>query len=214
MNQQSIHAVELSTEQVAVVLGCPGGRIRVIQPGAMRVDDTTYHQLGVMDSTQDFGYGGGALAVRPEASGALSIWFGTVSNPARRTAIPTVLDDTSVATGAIHRVTWSLASGFSVAATSKVLYPSTPGAPRGGYGVVGLAIGNIIGGPQSADEIVVGTVGGEILVLDENLGNVLWRANVPGAAGMYNAIHLEDLDIDGVKELYVSGSFGIWRFKP
>lgn len=215
MNQQAIRAFELDTEQIAVVLGCPGGRIRVIMPGGMREDSTTgasSFKLGSMDSSVDLGFGGSALAIRPEPGGALTIWFGTISDPARRSGLPTSLDDASVATGAIHRVTWSQNSGFGAAMTSKVLYPSTPGVPRGGYGVVGIAVGNIIGSAQSADEVVVGTVGGEIIVFDENLSNVLWRANVPGAVGFYNAIYMEDLDLDGQNELYVSGSLGIWRF--
>ena len=218
MNQQSIRAVELSGADVAVVLGCPGGRIRVITvaPGDMRVNESTYHQLGDIDSSDDLGYGGGGLAVRPGESDDITIWFGTIASPVRRptNSSPTgaLLND-EVATGAVHRVTWT-PSGFGAVETL-VLNPLIQGASRGGYGVVGLAVGNILGDSSSPDEIVVGTVGGDVLILDEGLDNVLWRANAPGGVGFYNSIFFEDLDpVDGVNELYISGSFGIWRFNP
>ncbi len=42
----------------------------------------------------------------------------------------------------------------------------------------------------------------------------LWRTNVPGAAGSFNSIRIANLNApsDTLNELYVAGSFGIWRF--
>jgi outer membrane protein assembly factor BamB len=124
-----------------------------------------------------------------------------------------MLDDPAKVTGAVHRMTWTATSGFS-SANSFVLPPKTVGATRGGYGVVGLQLANVLGSIASPSEIIVGTISGEILALDTALGSVLWRATVPGAAGCFNAIHVADVDGDGMDELYVCGSFGIWRFKP
>lgn len=42
----------------------------------------------------------------------------------------------------------------------------------------------------------------------------LWRTHVPGSVGWYNSILVEDLDGDSTPELYVGGSFGLWRFDP
>lgn len=42
--------------------------------------------------------------------------------------------------------------------------------------------------------------------------NQAWRTHVPGAIGLYNSILAEDLDTDGLKELSVAGSWGLWRF--
>jgi hypothetical protein len=221
MNQQAVRAVEIGDTasgngEVVIVLGCPGGRVRVIRPGAMRVDDSASHQLGTFESSSDLGYGGGALAVRVEPDDSLTIWFGTIEEPCGRAMNTTAsgnLGPGSTATGAVHCLTWRASSGFS-APNKIVLTTQVAGLPRGGYGVAGIAIGNILGDAQSADEVVIGTVGGEILIMDEGLTSVLWRANVPGAVGFYNAIYLEDLDGDLQNELYISGSFGIWRFHP
>ena len=49
-------------------------------------------------------------------------------------------------------------------------------------------------------------------VLDPTTLQTTWRTHVPGAAGHCNAIRVTDLDGDGRKELYVAGSFGLWRF--
>jgi hypothetical protein len=46
----------------------------------------------------------------------------------------------------------------------------------------------------------------------DNLNNVIWSTHVPGAAGMFNSIRVANLDGDAFNELYVAGSFGLWRF--
>lgn len=217
MNQQSMRVFELASGEVVVVLGCPGGRVRVLRPGTMRVDETQYHELGSMQSSEDLGFGGSGLAVRQEPSGDLSIWFGTITEPCARpldTGATGSLDDDAVAAGAVHRMSWSPTTGLGPVAATKVLLPNQEGLPRGGYGVVGITVANILGPASSPPEVIVGTVGGEILILDEDLKTVQWRANVPGSAGFYNSIRVEDLDQSGRPELYVCGSYGLWRFTP
>ncbi|MFN3241610.1 MAG: hypothetical protein ACE37K_08880 [Planctomycetota bacterium] len=216
MNEQSVRSVVLSDGSVAVFLGCPGGRVRCLRQHALRRDDSTPHQLGATTSSQDLGFAGGALAVDVDANDVVTIWFGTGAAPAARalnTSATALLDEPAKVTGAVHRMTWTAASGFS-SANSFVLAPNTVGATRGGYGVVGLQLANVLGSSTSPSEVIVGTISGEILALDTALGSVLWRATVPGAAGCFNAIHVADVDGDGMDELYVCGSFGIWRFKP
>ncbi len=214
LSQQAIRAVELQSGDLALVLGCPGGRIRVIQPGGMRIDNNAYHDIGTLDSTSyDLGLGCSALAVRAEANGWLTIWCGTTYGPCVQpfeyTNPQGLLHDDEVATGAVHRLTWIPGSGFSNVPVTKQLYKSTA-LPRGGYGVVGLTVADLL--PAPGDEVIVGTLAGDIIVLNEGLTTVLWRGHVPGAAGFYNSIHVENLDGDPFPELYVSGSFGIWRF--
>ena len=90
----------------------------------------------------------------------------------------------------------------------------TPSATdRGGYGVVGLCVGDLLpeqGPPE--DELVVCTLAGDVIVLDADTLAERWRTHVPGAAGFYNSARIADLDSDGKRELYVAGSFGMWRF--
>lgn len=66
--------------------------------------------------------------------------------------------------------------------------------------------------PSIATRLVVTTLAGDILVLDANNLSVIWRTNVPGSAGFFNAIRVANLNSDSFSELYVAGSFGIWRF--
>jgi hypothetical protein len=51
-----------------------------------------------------------------------------------------------------------------------------------------------------------------ILVYDANSMTLRWRTHVPGSVGYSNSIRVADLDGNGLKELYVAGSFGLWRF--
>ena len=82
---------------------------------------------------------------------------------------------------------------------------------RGGYGAVGLCVGDVLQGIPG-DELVVTTLAGDIIVYDAASMAERWRTHVPGAAGMFSSIRIADLDNDSVNELYVAGSFGLWRF--
>jgi hypothetical protein len=65
---------------------------------------------------------------------------------------------------------------------------------------------------QPEDEVIVTTLAGDIFVLDANTLATKWRTHVPGAAGFYNSIKVTDHNNDFKMELYVAGSFGVWRF--
>jgi len=51
----------------------------------------------------------------------------------------------------------------------------------------------------------------ELLASQRNL-DYRWGTHVPGSIGFYNSMLAEDLDGDSLKELYVAGSRGLWRF--
>ncbi|MFY9343215.1 MAG: hypothetical protein WAT39_12035 [Planctomycetota bacterium] len=213
MTQEAIRPVVLPSGNVALVLGCPGGRVRVITPGAMLSPSVPDHGLGGLQSTVDLGYGGCALAARVEG-GAVRIWFGTLYGP---TARPQTYDQSTctlgnneVATGSVYTFTWSPGGFGSMTGVPLEPFGITP---RGGHGIVGLAVGDILPSPtHPGDELVVGTLSGDLVFLDPVSLAYLWHTHVPGSAGHYNSIRIEDLDQDSYPELYVSGSFGIWRF--
>ncbi len=88
---------------------------------------------------------------------------------------------------------------------------------RGGYGVVGLCVADLFVEPpgQESDELIVTTIAGDVLVFNANsLGQLLWRSHVPGSAGFFNSIRVVNTNptSDNLKELYIAGSFGLWRF--
>ena len=60
--------------------------------------------------------------------------------------------------------------------------------------------------------MIATTLAGDVIVMDASTLNEIWRTQVPGGAGFFNAIQVLDLDDDGFAELYVAGSLGIWRF--
>jgi len=224
--QQAIQAVDLFPEQdgpgtTAVVLGCPGGRVRVVRPGAWRTSDTgSAHVLGTLESSSDLGHGGSALAVRvegTEANRSLRIWFGTIQHPDARPQHYAndggALLLHEVSAGAVHVMTWSPSNGFSTAGTPlpTLLHPTTQ-EPRGASAVVGMLLADLLPTVEG-DELIVGTLSGDVIVYSADSMIERWRDRVTGSAGCYNAIRAEDLDGDGRKELYVAGSSGLWRFK-
>jgi hypothetical protein len=218
MDMQSLRLASLSSGTVAV-LGCPGGRVRVISGRGYRVDNSNAHARGTMQtSPTDLGHGGVALAVRPEGSGSnelVRIWFGTSYGHAPLPAAYATsgsLQDSEVLCGGIHTMTWSASSGFSGATTVSL----RPGSPAGsGFGVVGLAVANLL--PESVhagEELIATTLSGDLLIFEPMLtsSTPIWRTNVTGSIGCYNSIIVDDLDGDGLQELYLAGSQGIWRF--
>jgi len=91
---------------------------------------------------------------------------------------------------------------------------------RGGYGVKGLALGDLLpGATNQGDELVVTCLSGDLLVLSAGNGGgaplftELYRTWVEGAVGVANSIVIADLDAGAPgKELYVAGSLGIRKF--
>lgn len=221
--QQALAAVKMDSGETVVVLGCPGGRVRVLRPGAWRDNNTpaTHHVLGPMDSGADHGYGGCALAVRHEGSGGdeqLRIFFGTLYDPVKRPQLyagstgAEQLGFDEVACGGIHEYTWSPTQGLSGPFRSVRLEPTSL-EPRGGYCVVGLKIADLL--PADGDELIAGTLAGDLFILPAEPGQPLapvWRTHVPGAIGYYNSMVVADLDKENGPELYVAGSYGLRRF--
>ncbi|MEO6593940.1 MAG: hypothetical protein ABIP94_04220 [Planctomycetota bacterium] len=82
------------------------------------------------------------------------------------------------------------------------------------HGVTGVRVGlGFADAPSlSVDDVVVTTLAGDVIVFNEALTTELWHTHVPGAVGNYNSIRITDLNSDGFNELYVAGSYGLWRF--
>ena len=228
ISQQSIHAEKLSSGATAVVLGCPGGRIRVLLPGSMRTHDSTIHGHGDMYSLpEDLGVGCSALAVRkePDPSDKLNIWFGTHVSPDVRPMSyhnsTAALNPNEVSSGCIHVVTWDPTAtsppsyGFSPIFGSTPLQPTTAN-PRGASSVVGMLVEDLL--PETlhldyaGDELIVCTLTGDIIIYSADSMIERWRTHVHGTVGNYNSIQVADLNSDGKKELYLAGSHGLWKF--
>lgn len=217
MSQQAIHAVQIAGGPKVLVLGCPGGRVRIVQPGTWRTGDSTPQGAGaVLASSNDLGFGGGALAVRT-VSGGLQAWFGTVQHPAAR---PSGYGSASgsLAAGeevsaAVHCLTWSPGQGSVPVQQTVLLNPSTV-LDRGAYGVVGMKLADL--DPQNPGEnLIVATMSGDLIVYDVAPAGTLTergRTFVPGSIGFHNSIAVEDLNGDSLPEIYVAGSLGLWRF--
>jgi hypothetical protein len=215
MTHQAVEAAQMQGNQVHMILGCPGGKVRVVQP-VMGTSPTTHHEIGsFLSQVEDLGFGGAALAIKVVNNTTIRVWFGTLygatPEPAAYGQCSGALEDAEVATGGVHVLDYS--SGLSLV-NSRSLAPKLT-TDRGGYGVVGMCLGDILPedpGTPAVDELVVSTLAGDIFVLDSATLSTKWRTNVPGSAGYFNSLKISDLDGDGVKELYVAGSFGIWRF--
>jgi len=214
MTQQAIRAHVVQGSPV-LVLGCPGGRVRVVQPGAMAEQSNQFaHGLGSLATpSADLGFGGAALATKQMPNDTIRIWFGTMYGPTPHPAQYVTggeLQPGELATGEVHTMTWT-SSGLVPGATKKL----SPIGNRGGYAVAGLAVADLLPEPpgQQVDELIVCTLAGDVIVLNADTLVELWRAHVPGAVGAYNSILVADADGDDTQELYVCGSLGIWRFQ-
>jgi hypothetical protein len=65
---------------------------------------------------------------------------------------------------------------------------------------------------EGCGELVVATMSGDVYVLDVDSMQIRMRTHVDGALGFYSSLLSADLDSDGVAELYIGGSKGLWRF--
>jgi hypothetical protein len=199
--------------QVYAVLGCPGGRVRVVRPGAYNIGSGS-HSIGtVAASSPDLGHGGAALAVRATAFGA-DIYFGVFTHhaPPLNTQ-QTSLGDADVLTGAIHQFSFTVGNPGSLSLVRTIeLPPNAPGiGARGGFGVMGMCLADVL--PDTGDELIVTTIAGDLFVYNTTTWSLLYRTWVAGALGNYNSIIVKDCEptIPG-PEIYVAGSMGIHRF--
>jgi hypothetical protein len=161
--------------------------------------------------SDDFGHGACALAVRENAVGHnLDIFTGTFyGHPSRGNYPAAPLADNQVLAGMVRHLQWAPGSGFTTIQTID-LHPSAQD-PRGGFGVTGLLVDDLINS-NAGDELVVTTIEGDLFVYSVNTGALLYRTWVPGALGFYNSIIAADLNNNGTKELYLAGSYGLYRF--
>jgi len=158
---------------------------------------------------------------RPKSTStnSVNIWFGTSCDPPPQPAAYAnpagvgALTDGEVSAGKVYLMEWSPGNPITVLA-GRSLRPSTStGNARGASAVVGLKVGDVLqGSAYPGEELVATTLSGEIIIYNAFSLMEIWRTHVTGAAGMFNSILVEDLNHDGVNELYVGGSWGIWRF--
>ena len=87
---------------------------------------------------------------------------------------------------------------------------------RGGFGVCGLAIGDVLA-TEAGDELVATTLEGDLFVFRIPASgmlapsDILFRSWVRGALGVNNAIAVLDAGGDARKERFIAGSRGIWK---
>lgn len=211
MTSQAAKAVRLPSGDSVVILNCPGGRLRSLSSIVVRPDNSTAHGGAVMASSADVGYGGSALALRAEPGGGVTVWsapfFASTPRPAQYGIPSGVLGDGEVASSLVRRWTWS--AGSFAATAVRDLHPNN-GDSRGGYGVIGILVADLL--DTAGDEVVVVTLGGDLFVFDESLASLQFRTQVPGSLGVHGGMRALDIDGDDALELYVGGSFGVWRF--
>jgi len=105
----------------------------------------------------------------------------------------------------VTKFLWRPGSPMSGPLSTVTFHPSAT-YPRGAYDIVGLLVTDLL--PDPGDELIVGTLSGDLIVLGADNLNDIWRTHVPGAIGFFNSMLAEDLDGDQLKELYVAGSRG------
>lgn len=196
-----------STNQPQIVTGTPGGSVQVID----------WLSNAPLRESPDFGWGGMALALADlDSDGLDEVVFGTLSQP--------TTSDGQAMGGTIQILDWNDTPGPPTVA----LGPQAISDALGGrvYGVCGLAVANLDpGDTDPTPELIVGTLEGYLLVyrIFQSGGSytlsLLYRRGFPGSVGVYNGIHVGDYVIngtstagsDGKKEVYVAGSYGLWR---
>lgn len=220
MDQQALVPIALDSGETVLVLGCPGGRVRVLRP-AFGTPSTPHGRVGATSSSADFGVGASALAARAVGADGVEVWVAAVYG---NTPLPAAYGSSSeqaelgvdeLATGVVRRLRWTPGEAgdgtFEVLAERRLSPSASDG--RGGYAVVGMCLADLLpDGDEPQHELVVATSMGDVLVLDPSTLQTRWRTHVAGSAGCYGSLRVEDLDGDGLAELYVAGSFGLWRF--
>jgi len=183
MDLQALKAVDLGG-QTFLILACPGGRVRVLQPGAM-TQGSVPHSLGsLVSSSDDFGTGGCALATKVnQTAGTVTIAVGTMYDHAPRNTYPAQpLQDNEVLAGAVRILTMNNNGQLTSPSVTIDLHPSAAN-PRGGYGVAGLLIDDLLPGTSyPGDELIVTTLSGDLFVYSLS-GTLLFHTFVPGALG-------------------------------
>jgi hypothetical protein len=156
----------------------------------------------------DDGYGAMALAVRqvPGSSPpAVDIFYGTaIGYPGPGRLPPS--DPDSHPTSTLRWVRWD---GVTMQQVGGVVHldPSSATSGRGGFALSGLAVGDLLPGPDySGSELVATTLEGDLFVFRISGGAI------DPALGAYNSILIEDIDFSPGTEIYVGSSQGIYKW--
>jgi hypothetical protein len=218
MTQQSMQMIELSDGTFAVVLGCAGGRVRIVTNPPFGAGQ---HSLGSMASMpSDVGFGAAALHaeldVQDPTGMRIVVWFGSCYAPPALPALygstqPGVygsLAPSEVAAGAVHRVTWSSANGWSVPITRSL----TPTSSVRGAGPVGGLVLAEVSAANLGRELVVACMTGDVIVYNSSTMVEIGRTHFGGAVGHYNSLVVADLG--GGEAVYAAGSLGLRRVTP
>lgn len=228
MTQQSMQLVQVSTNGVstngvATVAGCAGGRIRVMTNQVFQSSSGSAQDIGTMlTPTADYGLGAAAMHAEFDASqNRLIVWFATCYAPPARPAQYGAtsggalgnLDYSEVAASSVHRMALDMGSGTWVQQASILLTPTGPAgtAPRGAGPVGGLLVADVLPGSPGA-ELVVASMTGDLIVLRADTLAEVGRTHVGGAVGHYNSLIAADLG--GGSAIYIAGSLGLRRITP
>ena len=82
---------------------------------------------------------------------------------------------------------------------------------RGAYQTCGILVADLLLN-QPGVEVIIGSLSGDLIVMNESLTTEYFRTVVPGSIGAHNSLRVMDSNDDGLPELYAGGSFGLWRF--
>lgn len=194
-----------------VAVGCPGGRVRIVRPGTT---NPAVPMGAIVAESADFGHGGGAMAVRVSGN-TVDIFFGTLTHHTPRGGYPSALPDGEVLTGSVHWLRWTGPSSSGIPLVTQLELPPSS-ADRGGFGVCGICLADVLDNPTIADELIVSTLGGDFAVFDVDSSGTLaprYRSWASGGVGLHNSINATNLGASGPPAIYCAGSLGVrkWR---
>ena len=206
-----------------IVASTPGGRIVILEGGRIGTGDYGKILWNFQDGTPDDGNGAMALAVRSNSTGDVDIFVGIVTT--HLDPVPFQTGNPGKLTGGIRWLRWNrppdTEAGLNTVGGFRHLDPtdSSGADPRGGFGVCGLAVGDLL--PSNpGDELIATTLEGDLFIFaapqsggDLSTATPLFRTWVPGALGVCNSIVIQDDGSGGPPELYVGGSQGIWKWR-
>ena len=208
-----------------IVIGTSGGGIALLRPqGPSHTQHgqilwSSEEQLPGSSSPTDDGYGTAALAVRrvPGSPSQVDIFYGVCFGHPDPLQVPPA-GNASHVSSVIRWLRWNPNGTPQMSGISKLHLDPSSANPRGGFGVAGMALGDILqSSAHPGEELVVTTLDGDLFVFDISGGTInpipLLHTWVPAALGAYNGIVIDDLDMDLKKELYVASSQGIWKWR-
>jgi hypothetical protein len=220
----NLQSLRLGRDEVGTVIvaGTPGGSVTLMRPADPQDPSAPNADFGRIlwesrdtEPDLDDGHGCMALAVRqvPGASPpALDIFYGACLTYPE----PSALLPTDVGMNMVGSVRWLRWQNGTMTQKGPPLRLDAPGGGHGAFAVSGCAVGDIVD-QLPGDELVVTTLAGDLYVFQLGQDSIqaapLERIHVPGGIGAFNAIVIEDMDLDLRKELYLAGSHGIrkWR---